>query len=75
MTVNYCSIIHLNVMLNSCNLFTAGVCDRDFAGSIGVVMFNMSHLPYGVTRGDRIAQVIFEKNYDGLVREVENKVR
>ena len=39
----------------------AGVIDSDYQGSIGVVLFNLSDEEFKVNKGDRIAQLIFEK--------------
>lgn len=47
--------------LNSSLDVVGGVVDRDFKGNIGVILANSSHNPYYVSRGDRIAQIIFEK--------------
>lgn len=38
-----------------------GVIDSDFRGNVGVILFNHGVQPFIVTRGDRIAQLIFEK--------------
>src|SRR5690554_2512956 len=39
----------------------AGVIDEDYRGNIGVILFNHSDVPFEVTIGDRIAQLILEK--------------
>lgn len=39
----------------------AGTIDRDFVGSIKVVMMNFNDAPYKVEIGDRIAQLICER--------------
>jgi len=39
----------------------AGVIDPDYTGNIGVLLFNFGTENYAVKRGDRIAQIIFEK--------------
>ena len=39
-----------------------GVIDQDYRGNLGVILFNHSDVPYAVSRGDRIAQLICEKN-------------
>lgn len=39
----------------------AGVIDKDYRGSVGVVMFNFSKTDYQVHQGDRIAQLILER--------------
>ena len=40
----------------------AGVVDQDYRGQIKVVLINSSNKEYNVSRGDRIAQAIMEKN-------------
>ena len=39
----------------------AGVIDEDFRGNVGIVLFNFSNHIFNVKKGDRIAQIIFEK--------------
>ena len=39
----------------------AGVVDSDYGGNVGVVLFNLSNEEFVVEKGNRIAQVIFEK--------------
>jgi dUTP pyrophosphatase len=40
----------------------AGVVDSDYRGPVGVVLFNLSHvLPFTISHGDRVAQLILEK--------------
>lgn len=39
----------------------AGVIDADYRGNIGVILFNHSDVPFIVTQGDRIAQLICER--------------
>lgn len=40
----------------------AGVIDRDYTGNLGIVLFNFANKDFEVKRGDRIAQLILEKN-------------
>ena len=40
----------------------AGVIDQDYRGNVCVVMFNHSDIDFKVAIGDRIAQLILEKN-------------
>ena len=40
----------------------AGVIDRDYRGNVGVVIFNHSSSEIKVEKGDRIAQLILERN-------------
>ncbi len=39
----------------------AGVIDPDYTGNVGVLLFNFGTENYSVKRGERIAQIIFEK--------------
>jgi dUTP pyrophosphatase len=49
----------------------AGVCDTDFTGEYGVILFNHSETDFEVKIGDRIAQLILEKiEPDAAVEEV-----
>lgn len=42
----------------------AGVIDSDYRGDIGVILYNTDKkLDFGVRKGDRIAQIIFETCY------------
>ena len=51
----------------------AGVCDFDFRGSVGVILFNHSDVAFPIKAGDRIAQLILERiESDALVQEVTN---
>ncbi|QRY18887.1 ORF-17 [Teiidae poxvirus 1] len=50
----------------------AGVLDCDYRGNIGVLLFNFGRLPFRVYRGDRIAQIIFEKIAHPRVVEVSS---
>jgi len=49
-----------------------GVIDQDYRGNIGVIVYNHSDTPFVVFRGDRIAQLIWEKNYYPSLEEVES---
>ena len=40
----------------------AGVIDRDYRGNVGVVIFNHSSDVINVKKGDRVAQLILERN-------------
>ncbi|AIE77208.1 ORF1 [Duck adenovirus 3] len=48
----------------------AGVIDPDYRGSISVVLFNHSDVPFHVSRGDRIAQLICERAATPILVEV-----
>lgn len=39
----------------------AGIIDRDYTGIVYVLLFNHGNEDYNVLRGDRIAQIIFER--------------
>ena len=49
----------------------AGVIDSDYRSEIGVILFNHSNEDFVVNKGDRIAQLIFEKIYICSPEEVE----
>src|SRR5512137_1739075 len=38
-----------------------GTIDADYRGEISVILFNFSDKPYTISRGDRIAQLIFSQ--------------
>lgn len=40
----------------------AGVIDEDYTGPVGVVLYNHAQQPFEIKKGDKIAQVILEKN-------------
>ena len=42
----------------------AGVIDRDYRGTVGIVLFNHGPDDFKVNRGDRIAQLILERCLD-----------
>jgi dUTP pyrophosphatase len=48
-----------------------GVVDRDYRGEIKVVMYNMGGESYFVNKGDRIAQMIFERILDYGLTETD----
>lgn len=49
----------------------AGVIDCDYRSEIGVILFNHSKNDFVVKKGDRIAQLIFEKIYTCVPEVVE----
>lgn len=49
----------------------AGVVDSDYTGTIKVILFNHGSSDFEVKKGDRIAQLIFEKIYNEYFIEVE----
>jgi len=48
-----------------------GVIDEEYRGNLCVILFNHSDVPYAVSRGDRIAQLICEKIYYPTLTEVQ----
>ena len=48
----------------------AGVVDSDYHGEVKVILFNHSNEHFSVRRGDRIAQVIFERISTPYLNEV-----
>jgi len=42
----------------------AGIIDSNYRGEIIVVLYNSSHEPYVISKGDRIAQFTLHKQYD-----------
>ena len=50
-----------------------GVIDTDYGGEIFIIMLNHSDTKYTVSKGDKIAQIIFEKcNIHGRMVEVND---
>ena len=39
----------------------AGVIDEDYRGAVGVILYNTSDVPFQISIGDRVAQLILEK--------------
>ena len=50
----------------------AGVIDADYRGEVGVILGNHSDTPFGVSAGDRIAQLILERIDTPPVHEVDD---
>lgn len=52
--------------INSSVLVGDGTIDSGYTGSIKVKLYNHAYLPYKVSKGDRICQLVFAKykNYD-----------
>ena len=48
-----------------------GVIDQDYRGNINFILYNHSDIPFTVSRGDRIAQLICEKIYYPTLEEVK----
>ncbi|QHR82561.1 deoxyuridine 5'-triphosphate nucleotidohydrolase [Brazilian porcupinepox virus 1] len=49
-----------------------GVIDCDYRGNIGVILINNGKCKYSISKGDRIAQIIFEKVEYPNIEEVNN---
>ena len=49
-----------------------GVVDRDFRGEIKVLVMNGSDQPYVINPGDRVAQMVIEKVYEGELKTVKD---
>lgn len=47
-----------------------GVIDADYQGIIAVIIYNFNTTPFQIHRGDKIAQIIFEKIAHPILREV-----
>jgi dUTP pyrophosphatase len=52
-------------------LNTPGTIDADYRGEIQVLLINFGKAPFVVKRGDRIAQMVIGKIYQGLIQVVE----
>lgn len=50
----------------------AGVVDRDFRGSVKVLLINNSKSDFEVKKGDRIAQGIFERIVEIIFNQTDN---
>ncbi|XKL59601.1 hypothetical protein PGB90_000617 [Kerria lacca] len=50
----------------------AGVIDEDYRGNISVILFNHSNSEFTVQRGDRIAQLICERIFYPVLKEIQN---
>jgi len=42
-------------------LNSPGTIDEDYRGEIGIILFNFGSEPFQIQRGDRIAQMVFQK--------------
>lgn len=52
---------------------TPGTIDEDYRGDIGVILINLSNQPFTIKKGDRIAQMVFQK-VEKFDLEVVNKL-
>jgi len=50
----------------------AGVIDRDYRGTVFVLLFNLSEKDFEVQEGDRVAQLVIERICSPDVEEVES---
>ena len=48
-----------------------GTIDADYRGEIGIILFNFSDKPFPISRGDRIAQLVFAKLTKAVFRKVD----
>lgn len=53
-------------------LNTPGTIDADYRGEIKILMINFGKEPFTVKRGDRIAQMVIAKVYQGHIEIVDN---
>jgi dUTP pyrophosphatase len=53
-------------------LNTPGTIDSDYRGEIQVILVNLGHEPFAITRGARIAQLVIAPVLRADVSEVEN---
>ncbi|XP_065220509.1 deoxyuridine 5'-triphosphate nucleotidohydrolase-like isoform X2 [Planococcus citri] len=50
----------------------AGVIDEDYRGNVGVVLFNHSDQDFIIQKGDRVAQLICERIFHPVLKEIQN---
>ena len=48
-----------------------GTIDADYRGEVKIALINLGNQPYTVRRGDRIAQMVIQKVYQMVVKEVD----
>jgi dUTP pyrophosphatase len=53
-------------------LNTPGTVDSDYRGEIAVILINLGHEPFAISRGDRIAQLVVAPVARAAWRPVEN---
>jgi dUTP pyrophosphatase len=56
-------------------LNTPATIDSDYRGTWGVLLINFSNLPFRISNGDRIAQVVFIKTEQAQFNRVESLSR
>jgi deoxyuridine 5'-triphosphate nucleotidohydrolase len=52
----------------------AGIIDSDYRGNVGVVLYNLSNVPFVIMKGDRIAQLIVKRRETVDFVEVTNEL-
>jgi len=53
-------------------LNTPGTIDADYRGEVGVILINLSDIPFPIQRGDRIAQMIIAPFVQAAFEEADN---
>jgi dUTPase len=66
--------ININFNNNFSFLFTGGVIDNDYTGTIQVILCNRGSVDYHYNKAERIAQLIIVKLADDYVRTYEKTV-
>ena len=51
--------------------FSGGVTDSDYKGPVAILFFNFSNIHFEVRKGQRFAQIIFQKIAHPVLREVQ----
>ena len=51
-------------------LNSPGTIDPDYRGEVKVILMNMGHLPYDVSVGDKIAQMVFSEHLSPIINSV-----
>ncbi|AFB76925.1 dUTPase [Cotia virus SPAn232] len=49
-----------------------GVIDRDYRGNIGIIVINNGESTFYISKGERVAQIIFEKYFDIDILQCDN---
>ena len=52
-------------------LNTPGTIDADYRGEVGVILVNLSNIPFTIEPGERIAQMVIAKYEQAALEEVE----
>lgn len=53
-------------------LNSPGTIDADYRGEVGVILINHSNVPFRISHGDRIAQMVFNKVEQAIFEEVND---